>query len=430
MKKMAVLLSLTMILLMVTLVGAQATEGRFGSQAADSRVGADIVLDGDKILGGTQVSNEGEITGDLVLAGQNASMQGIVGGDLLAVGSDLSVSGKVSGSLRSASGNLLLSGEVGRNLTSFSGTATLAENSVVNGNLYLLADSALLQGNVIGKTWVAASTVTLSGTFQGDVTIASMQKGREINTKLIVMPGAVIKGTLHYSGAAEPVLPAGASVGKMNFTKVEPANNTDRRSIFGWKQIVRSLLTVLLLYLTALLLLRMFPGFFTRPAGYLRQNPFSAAGVGIAALGVSVAAVIMSLLFAIVAIFLFKPVVILMVSLLLTTLIVILGAFSVLPVSLWIGNLLTRGRGGVPGALATGLACLTFIRLLLAYLAGLPLVGVGFAVILGLFGFAVWLLGTGAILHTVKLYHESAARGLTPMEDPLRIPDSMDTGMQ
>jgi hypothetical protein len=421
MNRVAVLVLLASVLLSGTMLHARAAVDGDVARPAESRVGAGTIFEGDKLLAGTQISNEGEIKGDLVMAGQNGDMQGTVGGDLLAVGSDLSVSGKVLGSLRSGSGNLLLSGEVGRNLTSFSGTATLTENSIVRGNLYLVGETAILQGTITGTAWVAASTVTLSGTFLGDVTVEAMQRGNDIKTNLVVMPGTVIKGTLAYHGTSESSIPSDASIGRVKFTKVAPAKETARTDVFGWKQMVRSLLTVLLLYLIGLLLLRLFSGFFARPAAYLRQNPFAVAGVGVAALGVSVAAVIMSFLFGLIAIFLFKPVVVLTVSLLLTTVIVLFGALSMLPVSLWLGNLLTRGRGGIPGALAAGLACLTIIRLLLVFLSGLPVIGIVFAVILGLFGIAVWLLGTGAMLRTVKLYHESAARGLSMADETLPV---------
>ena len=419
--RLAALVVMTMVLLAGNLSVSQAADGRSGTSPAQSRIGSGTVLEGDKVLAGTQISNEGEVKGDLVMAGQNADMQGTVGGDLLAVGSDLSVSGKIAGSLRSASGNLLMSGTVGRNLTSISGTATLTENSIVNGNLYLAGETAILQGTVMGKVWVGASAVTLSGTFNGDVTVESMQNARETKAKLIILPGTVIKGTLQYKGSVEPTIPADASIGKYSFTKAEPSLKTERKAHFGWKQIVRDLLTVLLLYLVALLLLKLFPGFFTRPARFLQEKPLAAAGVGVAALGVSVATVIMTFIFSCIAIFLFKPVVALIAFQLLTTVLVLFGAFSLLPVSLWIGNLLTRGRGGVPGSLAAGLACLTFTRLLLTFLSGIPHIGFLFAVLLWLFGFAVWLLGVGSILRTVKQYHESAARGLPAVEDHLPI---------
>jgi hypothetical protein len=217
------------------------------------------------------------------------------------------------------------------------------------------------------------------------------------------------------------VIPAGASIGKVSFTELVPAKATARSNAFGWKQIVRNLLTVLLLYLIGLMLLRLFPGFFARPAAFLRQNAVASAGVGVAALGVSVAAVILSFLFGIIAIFLFKPVVVLTVFLLLTTLLVLFGALSLIPVSLWLGNLLTRSRGGIPGALAAGLACLTAARLLLTFLSGLPFVGSLFAVILGLMGLAVWMFGVGSMLRTVKLYHESAARGIAMADENLPV---------
>ncbi len=369
----------------------------------------------DKLLQGTQVTADGTVAGDLLLLGQNVSMHGRVGGDLLGLATELSVSGTTEGNLRSISLNLTDSGTVKKNMTVFAGNANLTKESRVEGNLYLIGDGVILEGTVLGKTWVAASTVTLSGTFEGDVTVESVAHSKEKVSGLRVLPGTNIKGTLTYKGNLEPEIPEGASVGKLVFAKTELSAHKNMLEAMGWKIAVRKLLGGLLLFLLGLLLFNLFPRFFHRPAAYIGENFLATAGVGVAALGVSVGAGILLFLVAILSALFFPPVVLLILMSVPFSFMLLISFFSLLPVALWLGRMLTRSEN-IALALAAGLGTLTGLEIVLFLLSKVPVIGSVFTVLLGILGFAIWLVGTGAILKSLKLYHQAAANGA---EEPL-----------
>jgi len=415
------LLTLLMVLILVFQV--------VSVQAAENFTSSDANILGDKLLSGTQVSHEGSVTGDLAIVGQNAAMMGYVGGDLLAMASDLAVSGEVDSNVRSISMNLTVSGDVNKNMSSVGGTITLTNTSHIKGNLYVAGESVSLKGIVDGKTWAAGSSIVLSGTFAGDVHVESAVNGKSDTSSLTVMPGTVIEGTLYYKGNMAPVIPSDATVGKVEFTEQTAHHSKNTMEASGWKVAIRIVLTSLLLFLLALLLLKLFPGFFEKPADFIQSGIMTTAGVGVAALGVFVGGGILLFIITIISVFLFQPIIFFILMSIPFSVLLVFGYFATLPVALYIGRLVSRRMVkviSIPGVLAIGIGILTVVKVALLLLAGLPGVGGVIAFFGGLLGFVVWILGTGANVRGMKVFFQAANKGIQPVE-PIPVAYDHDT---
>lgn len=377
--------------------------------------------DGDRLMTDAHLVMNGEVTGDLVATGQYLSVPGRVGGDLLSAATEIQVDGDIAGSLRSASTALALRGRIGRNVTSIAAKIQVSETAVVAGSAYLFADTVVVSGAIHGNLMVYTQRLELSGHVIGDVTLRGTDKSSM--PTLLLAPGTVIDGTLRYpegtavlrqmetvagaAGTAEDAIVAAE--------EVLPAPVSSRESWMerlGLKWGLRLVLSTLLLYLIALGLLRLYPGFFAYPTTCLGTRPAAVFGGGLAFFGILVAGLILLLLVSLLAMLLFNPVVVVSLGLLLAFVFVFSLFLSTLPVALWLGDALQHGRGSIPGALALGMGVLTAARLLLRILGSVSVLAPFVAVAVALGSFLVWIAGTGALLQGVRYHHEKAAIGL------------------
>ena len=412
---------------------------------------------GDRFSAEPHLVMEGEVTGDLVATGQIVSVPGNVGGDLLVVSTELHTNGSISGNLRSVSTVLELQGHVERNISSYASRVHFTEIATVNGNVYLLADTAYLAGSVRGNLTVFAQKLELAGHFEGDVTLRGSTNKSPL--MLLLHPGTVIEGTLRYpegtvvlrnrdaAGAATNGTDgaAGGDGGSVNGTdgaggsvdgtaasagtdasaaekllpapvvgaeEVVPVSEKQEKGWMKWtglKWAIRQILSALLLYLTALVLFRLYPGFFAYPARFLRSRPKSVIGSGLAFFGILAAGGLLLLIAGILAALLFSPMIVVAMVLLILVVFVFSQLLSVVPVALWLGEQLQRGRGSIPGALATGMGVLTAIRLLLRILGSVSFLEPVASIVAVVGGFLIWIVGTGALLQGIRLHHEKAA---------------------
>jgi len=365
------------------------------------------VVEGDRWVAGQLIRNEGTVRGDLVFAGQNISSTGTIEGDAIGAGQDIFIGGSVLGDVRAAGASVNLAGHIGKNVNAAGANVSLARGGTIEGTMRAFAASVNLDGKVRGKTRIGARTIVLGGEFLGDVDVNNYDRhkpragdGRE-KTKLTVLPGAVIHGTLTFRGESADIQ-KGAQVKDFQWAKPPSAQaGKERRVIYrhAWK-FVRLLFTIAVYFLMGLLLLKTFPTFFRRAVGYLGGKPWNALDYGairltagfavaIACIVLLVLSVIMSPAFGIVS------------SLGAIAFYAGLFLFAAIPVSLWLGSLMFNEKSEAY-RLGAGLVVLNVGLFVFMLLGLLPLVGPVFSGLSFAIKLAVLLLGTGGLIHALR----------------------------
>ena len=116
---------------------------------------------------------------------------------------------------RVCASSLTLSSIVSQNAAIGAKAVALSTNSVIQGDLLLCAQTAVLEGIVGGESRIIANTVTLSGTFNSTVRVSA--------ATLSLSPTLVVNGDLVCDTPDLPVPPPGARIlGKIRHTPAAP----------------------------------------------------------------------------------------------------------------------------------------------------------------------------------------------------------------
>lgn len=360
----------------------------------NSTIGAGEVHDGDFIVEGNSVTNDGTIKGDLLSVSQRLTVRGYVEGDAIALAPDIFIGGEVGGSLRLVGSNVIVSSRVARNVMLLGSGILLDKGSVVLKNAYLVGDMVKCLGTVEGTTHIYGTNVTLGGVFNGDVKVHVVSA----NGRLDIQQGTVINGKLTYVGSTEFQPPSYVQVKDFEFIKVSPSERTARVDVMA---IIKKLATLTVYYLFALLLFKFFPRFFVRSGEFIARSPLAVAGIGMATLGTFVGGLLLLLILILLVLTILDVSILGFAGLIFLFFGVMTVVFADLPVSLWIGGKIAGRTARVPGKLAIGLITIQLIKLVLNLLGDIPSVGSVFSALGFLVNAAVWLLGTGAILKTL-----------------------------
>lgn len=361
---------------------------------------------GDFITGGMAVTNEGIILGDFIAGAQTVNNTGEVEGDLIAGASQINVSGKIGGSLRAGAADVKADCSVERNMMIFGSSVTVGENTVVKRNAYYYGGIVNASGKVMGNTSIHAGNVTIGGIYEGDVTINDMTEGTSLN----ILPGTIIKGKLTYEGVTKFEIPSDVQVGSYSYIKIEPVNKTNVQSTFSLWTFIKKIFTLLVYYLFALLIYKLFPRFFVRSGDFIGAKPLSSAGIGIATLGSLVAGSLGLILLLILALFVINGSVVLFGSLVFIFITVLTILFADIPVSMWLGSVITNRRFGVPARLAAGLAAISLTKIVLDFLKSIQGISTIAGIISVVINISIWIIGTGAIIKSIFEVSKSANR--------------------
>ena len=219
---------------------------------------------------------------------KHISSQGTVEGDAIGAGQDVDLAGNILGNVRTAGANVNLSGQIGKNVTVFGGAITLARNSVVNGNVTAYGGKINLDGKVKGNVLAVGIVLCSAESFSVMSTINSSSKRKPRfdhvpgESKLTVLPGTIIHGTLKFGGANADIQ-EGAKISDFQWDKSKmTAPDKQKREVYYylWK-LVRLLVTTAFYFLIGLMLFRLFPTFFGRAAAFVTEKPWNAIGGGL-----------------------------------------------------------------------------------------------------------------------------------------------------
>ncbi|NLX64972.1 MAG: polymer-forming cytoskeletal protein [Clostridiaceae bacterium] len=359
-------------------------------------IGVEKTHEGDFITGGNTVINDGTVKGDFIAVAQVLKNTGTVEGDLIAGSAEMDIDGYIKGSVRTGGNNVRISAVIDRNTMVFASNVVIGKDAEIKRNAYLFGGVVSFNGKVLGDTVIFGGDVTLGGNFEGNVKVKNIQEGSVFRMN----PGTVIKGKLIYEGVTKYEIPSDVHVGDYEFIRVEPVSKGDNNRLNFWK-IIKTIFTMLVYYLFALLIYKLFPRFFLRSGDFIEVKPLTAAGIGIATLGTLVAGSLFLILLLILAVIIINGSVFFFGLLLFIFVTVVTILFADIPVSVWLGNVITSRKFSVPGRLAIGLGTITGVKILLDLLATVgpaaPVAGILSFVI----NVAIWIFGTGSIMKII-----------------------------
>lgn len=382
--------SVLVIVILTGTVFAFAAENDLMIQSGETR-------EGDCISGGNTVVNDGVILGDFIAGAQVFRNTGEVEGDIIAVASDMNIGGHIMGSVRTGSNNSNISAVIDRNAMVFASNLVINEETEIKRNAYLFGAVISSYGKVLGDTSIHGGDVTLGGTYEGDVKINDMQEGSVFS----MVPGTVIKGKLTYMGVTRYEIPSDVQVGDYEYIQIAPVSKQDVNNRINLWDIIKTIFTMLIYYLFALLLYKLFPRFFARSGDFIEAKPISAAGIGIATLGSLVAGSLLLILLLVMTIFIIKGSVFFFGLLLFVFVMVVTILFADIPVSIWLGNVITNRKFSVPGRLAIGIGTITVIKIVLDLLNTISPIAPVIGVVSFVLNVAIWIFGTGAIIKII-----------------------------
>jgi len=377
----------------------------FGEPVEDVIIKAGETVEGDRFAFVQMLRNDGIIKGDLVFLAQKAASSGTVEGDAIGGGQSVDLSGTILGNVRAAGKNVVLSGKVGKNVNAFGETVRLRKGSTVGGSLVSGARTVIAGGGVRGDVRLFAESVTLDGEFFGDVTINSGFENLKdendrhpVKTKLTVLPGTVVHGTLTFTGSAADVS-KDARIGKFDWKKTPESVSAFRAGETVW-DVVRTVFMTVALMLLGLLLFRAFPSAFARIDDFAFQKPWNASAWGLAVIFSPVAAIVLFILLLALSV-LITPAFGLVFGVATAGMYALLVLLSSVPAGMLVGRLIAGNRS-MTARLIIGLAALGGVMALVDLAGHIPAAGHAFNAIAFIIRFCAVMIGTGALAHEVK----------------------------
>ncbi len=390
-----------MFALLILVTGAAA----FGEPAEDVIIKVGETVKGDRYAFAQMLRNDGTVKGDLIFLAQNAASAGTVEGDVIGGGQSVDLSGTVRGNVRAAGKSVVLSGQIGKNVNAFGETVRLRKGSTVGGSLLSGARSVTAGGTVRGNVRLFAQSVTLGGEFFGDVTInGGFEKLKDeddshpATTKLTVLPGTVVHGTLAFTGSAADVS-TDARIGKFDWKKTPEQASAFRAGKTVWKS-VRIVFMSVAFMLLGLLLFRAFPSAFARIDDFSFQKPWSASAWGLAVIFSPVAAIVLFILLLALSV-LISPAFGFVFGIATAGIYAVLVLLSAIPAGMLVGRLIARNKS-MSARLVIGLVVLNGVVLLFELAGNIPAAGHAFNAIAFVIRFCAVMIGTGALAHALK----------------------------
>jgi hypothetical protein len=377
----------------------------FGEPVGDVIIKAGETVMADRFAFTRMLMNDGTIKGDLIFLAQHAASSGTVEGDVIGGGQSVDLSGTILGNVRAAGESVALSGKVGKNVNAFGKTVRLNKGLTVGGSLVSGARTVIAGGSVRGNARLYAESVTLDGEFFGDVTINSGFENLKdendrhpVKTKLTVLPGAVVHGTLTFTGSAADVS-KDARIGKYDWKKTPEQATAFMVGETIWEA-VRTVFMTVALMLLGLLLFRAFPSAFARIDDFAFHKPWNASAWGLAVIFSPVAALVLFILLLALSV-LITPAFGLVFGVAMAGMYALLLLLSAVPAGMLVGRLIARNRS-MTARLIIGLVVLNGAVLLFQLAGNIPVAGHAFNAIAFIIRFCAVMIGTGALAHAAK----------------------------
>lgn len=194
-------------------IGKPALAAEFKSGDAVSIAATDKV-NGDLYAASNNLTVDANLPGDAFLAGSMIRVTGKTAQSLHAAGSVVTVTGEVGHALRVVGSQVLISGTINGDVMAAGAMVQILPGTVIKGDLYLGAASAVIDGKILGSTKIAGTDVTFRADAAKDVQIMA--------EKLNLGAQSKIAGKLFYQAPNEASIAQGATVtGGIEYKKLE-----------------------------------------------------------------------------------------------------------------------------------------------------------------------------------------------------------------
>lgn len=149
-------------------------------------------------------------SGDLSAIAGSMTVSSSVKGDALLAGGAVTLRAAIMGDVRVLGGRVTIAGPITGDEVAFGGSVTDTAGGA--RDVFIVAESAALNAGALGPATIYANTVTLGGTFLGNVHVVS-------SGQVTVLPGTVIHGTLEYEAPQQASVANSAKVtGGVHYT--------------------------------------------------------------------------------------------------------------------------------------------------------------------------------------------------------------------
>lgn len=206
----------------------------------------------DLYLAGGTVDVSGNVLGDAVLAGGEVSTTGDVDGDLLIAGGAVDIVGGVTDDVRAAGGEIIYSGETRDDFIAAAGYVRFSGDAAVGGDAVMFAGVVIANGTISGDLTVYGGEVILNGIVNGNVDLRYTET-------VTIGEDAVIGGDFTYASYEEVEIPESALIGG-EITRVESEAMGDSGTVVGFisSALIFKIVTMLIAALLAVFLFRKF----------------------------------------------------------------------------------------------------------------------------------------------------------------------------
>lgn len=189
---------------------------------------------------------------------------GETGGNVNLFGYRMDLLGKVEKTARLFGNTINISGETDGNLLAFGNEIYAGEKSVIGRDLNCFGQRITIDGIVKGNAKIKGANVIISGTIEGNTDIEA--------EKLLIIPPAIIKGTLYYVSENEAVIEEGAVIQGEKTWKLPEEKKREEEEISFFSVLIKIGLLVMA-FITGLLLIWIF-GEHTREAALQIEKNF------------------------------------------------------------------------------------------------------------------------------------------------------------
>jgi len=317
---------------------------------------------------GPQVIMDANPTKDAVLAGGAVSANGNVKDDLFIAGGNIFILGNVGASARAVGATITVQSAIGEDLAALGGNISILPKASIGGDLAAAGGVISVQAPVHGNVIVKGGTLYINSEVDGNISFngQSLQLG----------PGASIKGNINYTSATPYDRdPAAKVLGNVTYQQAPQKNFRQELAVFiGLAFLIKLIATILAGLLLAWLFRKKFEtmaaeiqsGFWKNVgwgALFFILTPLISFVLGLTVIGIYIAVILMAVWF---------------VALLFAWLV---GATAF---GWWILKYLNAKKQP-----AFGYGVVTLALLISTVLAGIPILGVLFTLVLGLAGMGV-----------------------------------------
>lgn len=241
--------------------------------------GEDLDLTGKKyvddvMIGGAMVTGEFEALGDVFAVGNMLELNGTYGDDLNLAAGQIELNGKVADDVRLAAGNIKINGKIGSDVMVAGGQITIEKDAVIDGDLYVAGGLVRIFGTVKGNVYLGAGQVSIGGIIDGDVNLNAED--------FSISDTAKIGGNLNYSSKQELTnIKQNQVTGKIDFSPLPEVDLTkaDVAAVGSvaagagmMAQISGFIVGLLMLFVTGLALVLLFPGWSHRTSKYFSSH--------------------------------------------------------------------------------------------------------------------------------------------------------------